>query len=89
MPECEFADNNREIPFDQPWLSNAIPYSNDGIDNCFRYAPKNQTNEKSGECAADLFNKSVRIACSEYVYASDERNVQTEVKELHKLGSRI
>lgn len=26
-----------------------------------------------------MFNSSIEIECSEYVYASDEKNIQTEV----------
>lgn len=79
MPECDLGVNNREIPFDQPWLPNAIPYSDGKIESCFRYAPKNQTKTEDGQCSAEMFDK-VEITCSEYVYASQERNLQTEVK---------
>lgn len=79
MPECDIGVNNREIQFDQPWLPNAIPYSNDQIDRCFRYVPKNQTETEYGKCSAEMFDKHVKIPCTEYVYASQERNLQTEV----------
>lgn len=76
MPECEEGEDNRQIPFNQSWLHYAIP-SNDTQKNCIRYAPKNGLN--NNQCNADFFNTSSRIECSEYIYASDERNVQTEV----------
>lgn len=78
VPECDVGVNNRDIPYDQPWLSAAIPYSNNKIDRCFRYAPKNYTSV-SAECSADLFDNTTTIPCTEFIYASDETNVQTEV----------
>lgn len=86
MPGCDIGENNREIKFDQPWLKNAIPFSKGKIDSCYRYALKNETNGvKMDQCSADLFDTSKTIACSEYVYASDEKNVQTEVREFFLL----
>lgn len=80
MPECDIGENNRDIIYDQPWLSYAIPPSKDGFDNCVRYAPKNASTAASGyECSADLFDTSKTIKCSEFVYTSDENNIQTEV----------
>lgn len=80
VPECEVG-NNRELPFSQAWLSNAIPLENGKLDHCHRYAPKNWTATLSdpGKCSADMFDTSVKIACTEYVYTSDEANLQTEV----------
>lgn len=90
MPECEFGPNNRDLPFNQTWLTNAIPLMENGkFDSCHRYAPMRT---KSGECSANMFNTSRRIACSEYVYASDEKNVQTEVNKnefLEKISGSI
>lgn len=79
VPECELNSNNRDIPFDQPWLHDAIPFSDDKIDSCYRYAPKNNTDTEFGQCSADMFDKTRKIECTEYVYGSDEKNVQTEV----------
>lgn len=81
MPECEFAANNRDLPYNQPWLNNAIPQLDEKFDSCSRYAPKNLTSIElaSGQCAADMFNSSRTMPCSEYVYTSDEKNIQTEV----------
>lgn len=80
VPECEFSENNnRDLPFNQPWLNNAIPSMNGKLDNCYRYAPKNKTAE-SGKCNADMFDTSTKIPCTEYIHASDERNMQTEVE---------
>lgn len=80
MPECEFGLNNRELPFDQSWLNNAIPTENGKIDNCYRYAPINYNKIEPNQCSADMFNKSRKIPCNEYIYATDEKNVQTEVQ---------
>lgn len=80
IPECDIDGNNRNVPFDQPWLQNAIPFIQNKIDRCHRYAPRNGTSVVTNDrCDADMFDKTKLIECSEYVYASDERNVQTEV----------
>lgn len=82
MPECEFGENNRDLPYDRPWLKDAIPWENGKFDNCYRYAPKNQTfYTVADRCSADMFDKSIKISCSEYIYETDERNIQTEVRE--------
>lgn len=84
IPECDVGDN-REIVYEQPWLRNAIPIaenSNGKLNNCVRYAPriKNSSIESSTEkCDIDIFNTSEQIECSDFVYATDEKNVQTEV----------
>lgn len=80
VPECDIGANNREIPYNQPWLASAIPYSNGKFDQCHRYAPVNQNKlTDTFQCDSNLFNTSQIIPCSEYIYASDEKNVQTEV----------
>lgn len=81
MPECDVGANNREIPFNQSWLENAIPFSDGKINQCQRFAPMNRTIADGGECSADMFDTSLEIACSEYIHASDEINVQTEVNQ--------
>lgn len=78
MPECEVGNNNRELAFNQPWLNYAIPSENGKYDKCYRYAPKSNLNDP-GKCSADMFDTSKRIECTEYIYASDEVNLQTEV----------
>lgn len=82
MPECDIDGvGNRDLLYDQQWLPYAIPHSDGKYDNCYRYAPKHSTAAiGSGQCNADMFNTSMKIACTEFVYASDERNIQTEVK---------
>lgn len=80
MPECDIGENIRGIQYDQPWLSNAIPFPGGKVDSCRRFAPKNRTVTEGEECSADMFDESLEITCSDYVYTSDERNVQTEVK---------
>lgn len=81
MPECEFGVNNRDLLYNQPWLSSAIPQLNEKFDNCYRYAPKNWTSTLlPGQCTADMFDSSKKIACNEYVYTTDEKNIQTEVR---------
>lgn len=96
VPECEAGNNNRELPFNQTWLNNAIPMENGKFDKCHRYAPKVYTSALSdpGQCSADMFDTSKKIECTEYVYSSNEINLQTEVKEItdfspdHKLFIR-
>lgn len=67
------------MPYNQTWLRSAIPYPLNKIDRCHRYAPRNET-KVDGQCSADLFDNTKLIECSEYVYAGDEKNVQTEVR---------
>lgn len=85
MPECDDDISNREVQYDQPWLHLAIPSSAaNKTENCVRYAPISWTETSAlqggiKQCNSSMFNTSQTIACSEYVYASDERNIQTEV----------
>lgn len=81
MPECDVDGvNNRDLVYNQQWLRYAIPFNDGKYDNCYRYAPTHSTiTTGSGQCSADMFNTSMKIACTEFVYASDERNIQTEV----------
>lgn len=81
MPECDISEtNNRDIRYDQPWLRHAIPSTNGKYDKCFRYAIKNQTSSEVNQCNADIFDNSTKIECTDYIYASDEKNIQTEVR---------
>lgn len=83
IPECDFGENNREIEYDQPWLRSAIPTQSNGkLKNCLRYAPisKNETVTIRTGCSADMFNTTVEMTCSEFIYSSDEKNIQTEVR---------
>lgn len=81
MPECDAVGvNNRELTFNQPWLRYAIPSSDGQYDNCYRYAPTHSNTSGPGQCSTDMFDTSKKIACTEFVYASGERNIQTEVK---------
>lgn len=70
--------DNRDIAFDQPWLSYAIPKKNDKFDNCRRYRPK-ILNAPPGSCSADMFDTSETVECTEFIHASNEVNLQTEV----------
>lgn len=84
MPECEdITVNNRELEFNQPWLNFAIPpdsAANKKVHSCVRYAPiAAALTNGTGQCTADSFNKEQTIECTEFVYATDERNIQTEV----------
>lgn len=79
VPECDVGDSDREISYDQPWLSYAIPSSKDGYENCVRYAPLNASTANGHQCTADRFDSSKQIRCTDFVYTSDEKNVQTEV----------
>lgn len=82
MPECDVVKDNQLSAYEQTWLQYAIPTSNGKIEKCVRYAPLYKNNDSSigsDSCTADAFNTSDKIACSEFIYASDERNVQTEV----------
>lgn len=80
VPECETSSsNNRDIPYNQTWLKNAIPLKDKKYENCFRFASQNSTFRERGKCSADMFDTTRKIECSEFIYASDERNLQTEV----------
>lgn len=81
MPECDVVseNNNRDIPYNQTWLNHAIPLKNEKFEKCLRFAPQNAATGEPGKCSADMFDMTKRIECREFVYASDERNVQTEV----------
>lgn len=88
MPECDVGEFNREIPYNQTWLPYAIPSSDGHIDSCTRYAPKSRAKTKTAQCTEDMFDNSVEIACSEFVYLTDERNLQTEVKTIFTMYIR-
>lgn len=80
MPECEDGKNNRDIIYDQLWLKNAIPTKDKKLESCYRFKPKNFTiSEPPNQCTADMFDSTTKITCTEYIYASDENNLQTEV----------
>lgn len=89
MPECEFDGNNRNIPYNQPWLNNAIPFTNGKYDNCHRYAAKNWTDRANDHCGVDMFDKSLITSCDTYIYATDERNIQTEVNNRKSVRARL
>lgn len=80
IPECDIGVNNRELRFDQPWLKEAIPYPLNKMDKCQRYVPRNGTTNADGQCSADFFDNTKLMECSEFIYSSDEKNVQTEVR---------
>lgn len=87
MPECEFGDNNRNLPYDRPWLTNAIPLKDGKLDSCNRYAPKNKTIiEPPNQCSADMFDSTKKITCSEFIHDSDEKNIQTEVERILRIS---
>lgn len=80
----DHANNNRLIQYDQPWLPFAIPSTNSSFENCFRYAPANLSDVDGsivgiGQCNAQSFDVTKKIECTEFVYRSDEKNLQTEV----------
>lgn len=82
MPNCDVGENNREIIYDQPWLMYAIPTSKHGFESCYHYARNDSFSGNENQCSRDLFNTSNRIECTEFVYKTDEINVQTEVKHV-------
>lgn len=79
VPECDVGDNNRAIIYDQPWLKYAIPTIKNRYENCVRYAPINASTTNEHQCTPDLFDTSKLIECTEFIYTTDETNVQTEV----------
>lgn len=95
IPECDIDRNSRLIEYDQPWLSLAIPSNDSVFENCFRYAPVNLDKAhrsmpgnqnkiapsilKRNKCSAQQFDLTSKIGCTEFVYKSDEKNLQTEV----------
>lgn len=84
MPECDdITVSNHELGFDQPWLNFTVPPDSvpiKEVDGCVRYAPINAAQPNGvGQCTTDSFNTTHLIECTEFVYATDERNIQTEV----------
>lgn len=80
--ECDIDDDNRNIPYNRTWLNNAIPLvplNNDKFESCLRFAPQNSSTIGTEKCSADMFDTATKIKCSEFIHASDERNLQTEV----------
>lgn len=76
--ECDLDGSNRDLEYQQPWLQNVIPMSsNDTIDKCHRYASLNSTQD--GLCEASYFDTSKKLKCTEFVYKTNEINLQTEV----------
>lgn len=65
--------------YNQSWLPYAIPAADGKYDKCSRYAIKNHTTFGMEQCNSAMFDNSTKIECTEYIYASDEKNVQTEV----------
>lgn len=51
------------------------------LKNCMRYASIHE-NSQSYECTSTSFNTSAEIECSEFIYATDEKNIQTEVQTI-------
>lgn len=91
IPECDVENENREIGYDQFWLKYAIPKSKDGFEKCVRFAPNKSAewhvlDERELDvqhCSRQQFDTSEQIRCTEFIYRTDERNVQTEVSECH------
>lgn len=84
VPECDIGNNNRDIAYNQSWVHSAIPSLPSGkYKNCVRFAPINRNESElsiaNHQCTAEMFNTSAEIECNEFIYASDEKNVQTEV----------
>ncbi|XP_031625594.1 organic cation transporter-like protein [Contarinia nasturtii] len=75
VSECDLGDNNREISYDQPWLKYALPLTSNGYEKCFRYA---SSSSLENQCDANSFNTTKLIGCTEFIYTTDEINVQTE-----------
>lgn len=87
VPECDVGENNRDIPYNQKWVNFAIPTASNGkLKNCVRYASLD-SNDGSIQCAADKFNISEEIECTEYIYETNEKNMQTEVLPLRNVKS--
>lgn len=80
MPNCDGDVNNRELNYVQPWLKYAIPSTDTGFESCSYYAPNTSfTSNVLPQCSRNYFNKSKQIHCTEFVYKTDETNIQTEV----------
>lgn len=90
MPECDVGDSNREIIYDQPWLKYVIPRTSNDYENCVRYAPlKSNNSSTTNQCGADRFNTSRHIGCTEFIYKTDETNIQTEVNKMFVVAVMI
>ncbi|XP_075226744.1 organic cation transporter protein [Lycorma delicatula] len=85
VPECE--DETKNIEFDKPWLSEALPFNSDGtLEQCLRYKPiissyysSNFTQQTHlNVCFPYSFNKEQNIQCDSWVFKGDENTIVTE-----------
>lgn len=73
------SNNNGIVEFDQPWLSQAIPLSNRSFENCLRFEVNRSIPIESGQCLDSYFNRAQTRKCDDFVFKTDERNIQNEV----------
>ncbi|XP_066253734.1 organic cation transporter protein-like isoform X2 [Euwallacea similis] len=74
IPGCDPTDHPT---YAAPWLSNAIPYTNDSPEKCSMYAPfRNETGLRN--CTAVNFNRNKVKRCDSFVYQGLEKTIVTE-----------
>lgn len=64
VPECD--GPNPEYSPD--WITNAVPATASGIDNCNRYVNATSVISHDGLCPASLFDRDIIVPCDSYVY---------------------
>ncbi|CAH1388548.1 unnamed protein product [Nezara viridula] len=72
VPECE----TNITSFDEPWLSDALPYKNGKLmDSCKRYQPKN--NNYHENCTSSLFSSQIE-SCHSFIFKNTENSITKE-----------
>lgn len=65
IPECD----GIEPEYLPGWITNAIPSSTSGLDNCIRYANATVSSTSSDDlCPPTLFDRNTTVPCNSYVY---------------------
>ena len=80
IPECDSMEGS--TIYDEPWLHQAIPFKNNRLQKCLRFATShNQNDSTDGDelvCPVKLFNRSETQRCAEFVFKTDEVNIVNE-----------
>lgn len=79
VPECDVADTNGIMEYDQSWLSQAIPFTKESFHNCARFEVNKSIPIECGRCLDSYFDRRKMQKCDDYVFKSTARNMQHEV----------
>lgn len=65
VPECD----GQEPEYSPTWIKNAVPTTDSGFDNCYRFAANNVSGASAGDlCPVSLFDRDTIVPCDGYVY---------------------